>query len=245
MDDLLRALGRDALNSVRDLAPIAIVISVFQHFVFKQPVAELLPLAFGAMLIVIGLTLFIYGLRTALYPVGEGLAYSLAKKGSLFWLICFAFSLGFGTTIVEPALTAVADEAARVAAQAQAIEESVSAMSRYSMGLRLTVAFAVGLALVLGVLRILLNWSLPAMIIGGYVLVVLMTTMAPEEIVGIAYDSGGVTTSTVTVPLVAALGLGLANSIRGRNAMTDGFGLIAFASLTPIFFVLTFGVFVH
>ena len=245
MDDLLRALGRDAINSVRDLAPIAIVISVFQHFVFKQPVADLLPLAFGALLIIIGLTLFIYGLRTALYPVGEGLANALARKGSLLWLIIFAFSLGFGTTIVEPALTAVADEAARVAAQAQAIEESASSMSRYSMGLRLAVATAVGLALVLGVLRILLNWSLPAMIIGGYILVVLMTTVAPKEIIGIAYDSGGVTTSTVTVPLVAALGLGLANSIRGRNAMTDGFGLIAFASLTPIFFVLTFGVFVH
>jgi hypothetical protein len=118
-------------------------------------------------------------------------------------------------------------------------------MRGYSLGLRLTVATAVGLALVLGVLRILLNWSLPAMFIGGYVLVLLMTTVAPKEIIGIAYDSGGVTTSTVTVPLVAALGLGLASSIRGRNPMTDGFGLIAFASLTPILFVLAFGVFVH
>lgn len=245
MDNLLRTLGRDALNSVRDLAPIAAVISAFQIFAFKQPAADLLPLAFGAVMVVIGLTLFIYGLRTALYPIGEGLANSLAIKGSLFWLIFFAFLLGFGTTVVEPALTAVADEAAQVAAQAQAIEESEAAMHRYSLGLRLTVATAVGLALVLGVLRILLNWSLPAMIIGGYILVVLITMIAPKEIVGIAYDSGGVTTSTVTVPLVAALGLGLASSIRGRNPMTDGFGLIAFASLTPIIFVLVFGVFVH
>jgi hypothetical protein len=245
MDNLLRTLGRDALNSVRDLAPIAAVISAFQIFAFKQPAADLLPLAFGAVMVVIGLTLFIYGLRTALYPIGEGLANSLAIKGSLFWLIFFAFLLGFGTTVVEPALTAVADEAAQVAAQAQAIEESEAAMHRYSLGLRLTVATAVGLALVLGVLRILLNWSLPAMIISGYILVVLITMIAPKEIVGIAYDSGGVTTSTVTVPLVAALGLGLASSIRGRNPMTDGFGLIAFASLTPIIFVLVFGVFVH
>jgi hypothetical protein len=118
-------------------------------------------------------------------------------------------------------------------------------MANYTLGLRLTVALAVGLALVLGVLRILLDWSLPALIIGGYVLVILITTIAPREIIGIAYDSGGVTTSTVTVPLVAALGLGLASSIRGRNPMTDGFGLIAFASLTPILFVLVFGVFVH
>lgn len=245
MDKLLLALGQDAINSLRDLLPIAVVIGGFQLFVFKQPAADLLPLAFGGLLVVVGLTLFIYGLRTALYPVGEGLAHSLARKGSVFWLIFFAFLLGFGTTIVEPALTAVAGEAARVAAQAQAIEGSAAAMANYALGLRLTVAIAVGLALVLGVLRILLNWSLPALIIGGYVLVVLITTIAPREIVGIAYDSGGVTTSTVTVPLVAALGLGLASSIRGRNPMTDGFGLIAFASLTPILFVLVFGVFVH
>lgn len=245
MNKLLRALGHDAVNSMRDLLPIAAVIGTFQLFVFKQPVAELLPLAYGGVLVIIGLTLFIYGLRTALYPIGEGLANALAVKGSVFWLVFFAFALGFGTTVVEPALTAVADEASRVAADAQAIEGSANAMQSYSTGLRLTVAVAVGLALVLGVLRILLNWSLPLLIIGGYILVVLMTTIAPEEIVGIAYDSGGVTTSTVTVPLVAALGLGLANSIRGRNSMTDGFGLIALASLAPIFCVLLFGVFVH
>jgi hypothetical protein len=245
MDKIFQALGRDALNSLRDLTPIVVVIGAFQILVFEQPVADLLPLAYGVLLVIVGLTLFIYGLRTALYPVGEGLADSIARKGSVFWLIFFAFLLGFGTTIVEPALTAVATEAASVAAQAQAIEASASAMQSYSLGLRLTVATAVGLALVLGVLRILLNWSLPAMIIGGYILVVLMTIVAPNEIIGIAYDSGGVTTSTVTVPLVAALGLGLASAIRGRNPMTDGFGLIAFASLTPILFVLVFGVFVH
>ena len=110
------------------------------------------------------------------------------------------------------------------------------------MGLRLTVALAVGVALVIGVMRILANWSLPILIIGGYVLVLLVTTIAPKDIVGIAYDSGGVTTSTVTVPLVAALGVGLASSLRGRNPMTDGFGLIAFASLTPILFVLVYGI---
>jgi hypothetical protein len=245
MDKLLLALGQDALDSLRDLVPIAIVIGGFQLFVFKQPAADLLPLASGGLLVIIGLTLFIYGLRTALYPVGEGLANSLARKGSVFWLIFFAFLLGFGTTIVEPALTAVAAEAASVAAEADAIEHTAESMRQYSLGLRLTVALAVGLALVLGVLRILLNWSLSVLIIGGYVLVVLVTTIAPREIVGIAYDSGGVTTSTVTVPLVAALGLGLASSIRGRNPMTDGFGLIAFASLTPILCVLLFGVVVH
>jgi hypothetical protein len=146
---------------------------------------------------------------------------------------------------MEPALIAVANEAAEVAAQAQAIKSSETARSGYAQGLRLTVAVAVSFALVLGVLRILLDWSLPAMIIGGYLVVVLVTTVAPKEIIGIAYDSGGVTTSTVTVPLVTALGVGLASSIRDRNPMTDGFGLIAFASLTPILFVLVFGIFIQ
>jgi hypothetical protein len=150
--------------------------------------------------------------------------------------------LGFGTTIAEPALLAVAEEAAEVAVGAGAIPDSEEAVSNYASGLRLVVALSVGVALLLGVLRIVKNWSLPLMIIGGYILVVIVTTMAPAEIVGIAYDSGGVTTSTVTVPLVTALGVGLASSLKGRNPMTDGFGLIAFASLTPILFVLVYGI---
>lgn len=239
------ALGRDALSSLLDLLPIVVVIGVFEIFVFRQPAADLMPLAYGVLLVVAGLTLFIYGLRMALYPVGEALAHSLARKGSVSWLMMFAFVLGFGTTIAEPALIAVATEAANVAAQAQAIGSSGNAKAEYALGLRLTVAAAVGVALMLGVLRILLNWSLPRMIISGYIAVVLMTTIAPKEIIGIAYDSGGVTTSTVTVPLVAALGIGLASSIRDRNPMVDGFGLIAFASLTPILFVLVFGIFVQ
>jgi hypothetical protein len=244
MREALLTLGRDALNSVRNLASIVVVIGVFQVFVIRKPAADLAPLMSGGLLVVAGLTLFIYGLRMALFPVGESLAFSLAKKGSVFWLVLFAFVLGFGTTIVEPALIAVAGEAARVAAEAQAIELSAAAMDRYALGLRLTVAAAVGIALVLGVLRIILNWSLPAMIISGYLVVVLVTTVAPREIIGIAYDSGGVTTSTVTVPLVTALGIGLASAIRDRNAMLDGFGLIALASLTPILFVLFFGMLV-
>lgn len=226
---------------MRDLLPIALVISVFQIFVFRDSAAALFEMAGGALLVVAGLTFFIFGLRLALFPVGEGLAHSLAQKGSVFWLITFAFVLGFGTTIAEPALIAIAAEAAKVAAGANAIAASDEAQQSYALGLRLTVALAVGAALVIGVLRILANWSLPVMIISGYCLVVLLTTIAPPEIVGVAYDSGGVTTSTVTVPLVTALGVGLASSLRGRNPLTDGFGLIAFASLTPILFVLAYG----
>jgi len=237
----LIALSRDALFSLRDLLPIILVIGVFQVFVIKQPVSGFVSLALGALLVIIGLAFFIFGLRLALFPIGEGLAHALARKGSAFWLFTFAFVLGFGTTIAEPALLAVAAEASEVAVDAGAIPATEAARSNYALGLRLVVAFSVGVALLIGVFRILANWSLPVMIIGGYILVVLATTIAPAEIVGVAYDSGGVTTSTVTVPLVTALGVGLASSLRGRNAMTDGFGLIAFASLTPILFVLIYG----
>jgi len=237
----LIALSRDALFSLRDLLPIVVVITVFQVFVIRQPVTGIGELLVGALLVVVGLTFFIFGLRIALFPIGEGLAHALAAKGSAFWLFAFAFVLGFGTTIAEPALLAVADEAAQVAVDAGLIERSEAAIRDYALGLRLIVALSVGVALCIGVFRILANWSLPAMIIGGYLLVVMATTIAPSEIVGIAYDSGGVTTSTVTVPLVTALGIGLASSLKGRNPMTDGFGLIAFASLTPILFVLLYG----
>jgi len=237
----LIALSRDALFSLRDLLPIIVVIAVFQFLVIKQPVEGFLSLAIGAVLVVAGLAFFIFGLRIALFPIGEGLAHSLARKGSAFWLFTFAFVLGFGTTIAEPALLAVAAEASQVAVDAGVIAATEEARADYALGLRLVVALSVGVALLIGVFRIIKNWSLPIMIIGGYVLVVLVTTIAPAEIVGIAYDSGGVTTSTVTVPLVTALGVGLAGSLQGRNAMTDGFGLIAFASLTPILFVLLYG----
>lgn len=242
MKNSLIALSKDALFSLRDLAPIVLVIGVFQAFVIKQPVTGFLSLVIGALLVVAGLAFFIFGLRIALFPIGENLAHSLARKGSVFWLFTFSFVLGFGTTIAEPALLAVAEEAAEVAVGAGVIADNQEAIDNYALGLRLVVALSVGVALLLGVLRILKNWSLPIMIIGGYILVVIITALAPAEIVGIAYDSGGVTTSTVTVPLVTALGVGLASSLKGRNPMTDGFGLIAFASLTPILFVLIYGI---
>ncbi len=241
LKDLLRALAGDARNSLRDLTPIIVVIGVFQAFIIRQPVDGLVSIMVGGLLVFAGLTFFIFGLRLALFPVGEGLAHSLARKGSLFWLILFAFVLGFGTTVAEPALIAVATEAAAVAADAGVIAKTPEAMGDYAFGLRMTVALAVGVALVLGVFRIITNWSLPVLIISGYTLVILLTALAPPEIIGIAYDSGGVTTSTVTVPLVTALGVGLASSLKGRNPMLDGFGLIAFASLTPIMFVLVYG----
>jgi len=168
----------------------------------------------------------------------------MARKGSLPLLLLFAFALGFGTTVAEPALIAVVGEAAVIAGTAGAIADTPEARESYAFWLRITVAFSVGAALVLGVFRILVGWPIQYFIIGGYLLVIAITTIAPPEIVGIAYDSGGVTTSTITVPLVTALGVGLASTIRGRNPLLDGFGLIAFASLTPMIFVMIFGMLV-
>ena len=169
------------------------------------------------------------------------MANAFARKGNLFWLLLFSFCLGFGTTIAEPALIAIADEAAGIAGKSQLIANNISAKDQYALGLRLTVAASVGFAIVIGVLRIIRGWPLQYLMIIGYAIVISLTPLAPAEIIGIAYDSGGVTTSTITVPLVTALGIGLANSIKGRNPMLDGFGLIALASLTPMIFVMTFG----
>jgi hypothetical protein len=237
----VHAILRPFLDSIRDLLPIILVIAFFQLVVLQQPIPNMGKLLFGTVMVVLGLTLFVRGLEMGLFPIGESMAYDFARKGSLFWLLAFAFALGFGTTVAEPALIAVAAEAANVAAVGGMIENSDAARVSYASGLRYTVALSVGLAIVLGVLRILKGWPIQYFIIGGYIGVVVMTSFAPEEIIGIAYDSGGVTTSTITVPLVTALGVGLASSIKGRNPMTDGFGLIAFASLTPMIFVMIYG----
>lgn len=238
---LFKTLGAALLGACRDLAPIVAVIAVFQILVLRQPLPELISVLGGLALVIVGLALFVLGLDVGLFPLGETLAEEFALKGSLFWLLLFAFALGFGTTVAEPALIAVTREGARAAAEAGLIAATDHAIDRYALHVRLTVAISVGIAIVLGVLRILKGWSLPYLIVGGYVLVMLMTLAAPKEIVGLAYDLGGVTTSTVTVPLVTALGVGLARTIRGRDPLTDGFGLIALASLTPMIFVMGYG----
>jgi len=237
----LLSLGRLILGTLRDLAPIILVIAFFQIAVLQQPVPNLDRIVGGLALVMVGLALFVQGLEMGLFPIGEAMAEAFARKGSLAWLLAFAFALGFGTTVAEPALIAVAGEAAEAAAEAGLVATEESAREAYATGLRLTVALSVGVALVIGVIRILKGWPIHYFIMGGYILVVAITPFAPVGIVGVAYDSGGVTTSTVTVPLVTALGVGLATVIRGRNPLVDGFGLIAFASLTPIIFVLVYG----
>lgn len=221
-------------ESFRDLLPIVLVIMFFQLAIIQSVPENWLSTTIGLAIVGVGLAVFLLGLEVGIFPVGEGLASEFAHKGSTFWILIFGFMIGFGTTIAEPALIVIADKAA-----------SISAGRIDATVLRSVVAFSVGFAIVLGVWRIIKGHPIHYYIIAGYILVVSATAFAPKEIVGLAYDLGGVTTSTVTVPLVAALGIGLASTIKGRNPVLDGFGLIAFASLTPMIFVQFYGIAVY
>lgn len=221
-------------ESFRDLLPIIGVIVFFQFVIIQHLPPDWLHTALGLVIVGFGLAIFLLGLEVGLFPVGEGLASEFAHKNSGVWIMIFAFMIGFGTTIAEPALIVIADKAAGISAGR--IDATI---------LRTVVAFSVGIAIVLGVFRIIKGHPVHYYIIAGYILVVASTAFAPKEIVGLAYDLGGVTTSTVTVPLVAALGIGLASTIKGRHPVLDGFGLIAFASLTPMIFVQFYGIFVY
>lgn len=232
---------RQLYNSFLDLLPILLVVLVFQLLVVQQPVPDVLSLIIGTCFVVLGLALFMLGLEQSLFPIGEAMAFAFARKGSVFWLLAFAFCIGFGTTIAEPSLVAVAEEAAKIASTGKMIVATPEAKASYAFGLRISVALSVGFAILIGVLRILRGWPLHYVIVLGYLAVIIMTFFAPPEIVGIAYDAGGVTASTISVPLITALGVGLASSLKGRNPLIDGFGLIAFASLTPMIFVIAYG----
>jgi hypothetical protein len=221
-------------HSFRNLLPIIVVVAFFQFAVMQQVPDDLLSMVFGLLVVVLGVALFLQGLELGIFPIGKNLSNDFAKKGSLSLLMIFGFCLGFSAVIAEPALIAVAD-------QAQIISEGrVNGLT-----LRLLVATSVGLVVALGVVRIILGHSLHWYMIIGYVLVVSVTFFAPEEIVGLAYDSGGVTTNIVTVPLIAALGIGLAVSLRGRNALTHGFGLVALAVMVPMISVQVYGIVVY
>ncbi len=230
----LRIFFSDLGNSFKDLVPIVAVVVFFQSVIVRSMPENIISIIVGLLIVAVGLALFMRGLELGIFPIGESLAIDFAKKGSLFWLLLFSFAIGFSTTVAEPALIAIAQKAA-----------AISTGKIDALFLRMTVAFSVGFAIALGVFRILTGHPIHYYMIIGYILVVGITFFAPKEIVGLAYDSGGVTTSTVTVPLVAALGIGLASSIKGRNPAIDGFGLIAFASLTPMIFVQLYGIAVY
>ncbi|WED20997.1 DUF1538 domain-containing protein [Vibrio sp. JC009] len=233
------------LSTVRDVVPIAVIIFGFQIAVLRKPVTNLSRVLLGFFYVILGLSLFLLGLEMALFPLGETMATQLTApeflykfKDSLtdslswidyYWVYIFAFTIGFSTTIAEPSLIAVAIKANQVSAGAISVN-----------GLRIAVALGVAIGISLGSYRIVVGDPIHYYIIAGYVVVVIQTYFAPKLIVPLAYDSGGVTTSTVTVPLVTALGLGLASTVPGRNPVIDGFGLIAFASLFPMISVMAY-----
>ncbi len=227
----LTELFHALIHAARNLLPIVLVVGVFQFLVLQQTPEGMGSMVVGLLIVVLGVALFLQGLEMGIFPVGKNLSDEFAAKGSLPWLMIFGFCMGFGAVIAEPALIAVAEQA-----------ELISQGRVDPLVLRFLVAASVGLVVAVGVLRIILGLPLHWMMIGGYLVVVIVTFFAPPEIVGLAYDSGGVTTNIVTVPLVAALGLGLAASIRGRNPLIDGFGLVALAVMVPMITVQLYGI---
>ncbi len=232
--DQLNAFWETLKHSFRNLLPIILVVAVFQLLIMRQVPDGLLSITIGLLVVVLGVALFLQGLEMGIFPIGKGLSNAFAKRGSLPLLLTFGFSLGFAAVIAEPALIAVASQAELIS------EGRVNALT-----LRLIVALSVGAVVAVGVMRILFGQPLHWYMIIGYIIVVIVTFFAPEEIVGLAYDSGGVTTNIVTVPLVAALGMGLAASIRGRNVLTDGFGLVGLAVMVPMITVQLYGILVY
>ncbi|MGE4294483.1 MAG: DUF1538 domain-containing protein [Campylobacterales bacterium] len=222
------------IHAAKNLMPIVIVVAFFQIFVLGQVPENLVSIAIGLLIVMVGVALFLQGLELGIFPIAKNLSNDFARRGNLFLLLVFGFCIGFSAVVAEPALIAVA-------AQAQAISQGrIDALT-----LRLIVAFSVGFVIALGVLRTILGHPIHWYLITGYILVLTVTFFAPEEIVGLAYDSGGVTTNIVTVPLIAAMGVGLAASIRGRNPLTDGFGLVALAVMVPMITVQLYGVLVY
>lgn len=244
MIELLTHLLNVTLDTISDVLPIVAVIFGFQLLVIRKPIPNLRKVIIGFIYVLIGLALFLVGLEEALFPLGELMAQQLTDPEFIYgvgkiaevvnwqdykWVYIFAITIGFSTTIAEPALLAVAIKANEVSAGVIGVN-----------GLRIAVAIGVAVGIGLGTFRIVTGTPLHYYIIAGYFIVIIQTFYAPKMIIALAYDSGGVTTSTVTVPLVTALGLGLASTIPGRSALLDGFGLIAFASLCPIISVMAY-----
>lgn len=230
----LQAFGHSFLHALKNLFPIISVVLFFQLVVLQQVPDNTLSMATGLLIVAVGVALFLQGLELSIFPVGKSLSNQFAKRGSVPILLSFGFAMGFSAVVAEPALIAVAQQAQEIS------EGRIDALT-----LRLLVAVSVGFVIALGVFRTIFGYPLHWFMVGGYITVVIVTWFAPEEIVGLAYDSGGVTTNIVTVPLIAALGIGLAASIRGRNPLTDGFGLVALAVMVPMITVQLYGVYVY
>ena len=235
----IRGFARLLGQNLRDLLPIILVIAFFQFVVIGVPLEDVGTRLLGLVLVLLGLTFFVSGLEASIFPIGESLADALARRGSVVLLLTFAFLLGFGSTFAEPALAAVADQAAEAAASSGVIDKTPETLAHYSLIMRLASAVAIGIGVTIGVLRIV--WGLPAawFVVGGYGLVALLILTGPDTFVSIAMDAGGAATSATNVPLMSALAIGLATIMRGRSPLVDGFGVVALASIMPMLVILT------
>lgn len=232
--ELLRHFSHQFIHALRNLMPIVVVVVFFQLVIFRSVPADPWLLVIGLLIVAVGIALFLLGLDLSIFPVGKRLSNQFAQRGSIVLMVLFSFTLGFAAVVAEPALISVAQQA-----------EIISEGRINGLTLRIIVALSVAVVMGIGVLRVVFNWPIQWLLIGGYLLVVAITYFAPAEIVGLAYDSGGVTTNIVTVPLVAAIGLGLASSIKGRSPLQDGFGLIALAVMVPMITVQAYGIWVY
>jgi len=236
--DRLPALLRVLLATLRDIVPLLLLVGFFYGVVLRAPPADPGAVLAGAVLVVLGLAFFVHGLSMSLFPLGEGLADTLARRGNLGVLLAFAFAIGFGSTVAEPALYAVTMKAAAAAAEAGLVTGGEAAETRAGVALRYAVSASVGCAVALGCLRIVLGWPAWWFLLGGYVLVAVLGLVRDTKLLGVAFDAGAAATSAINIPLIAALGIGLAAAIRGRRPLADGFGVVALASLMPMLVVL-------
>jgi len=227
----LKAFSDAFMQALKNLLPIIVVVIIFQFFVLQRMPDNLLAISIGLFIVAIGTALFLRGLELSIFPVGKSLSNQFTKRGSIALLLLFGFSIGFSAAIAEPALIAIAEQAQVIS------EQRIDALT-----LRFLVAVSIGLVVSIGILRIIFGFPLKWLMIGGYIAVISITFFTPDEIIGLAYDSGAVTTSIVTVPLMAAIGIGLAASIRGRNPLIDGFGIVAMAVMVPMITVQLYGI---
>ena len=234
MPRLLSRVFLPLIQNGRDLAPVILVIAFFQLLILQEPVPDLTGKIVGLGFVLLGLTLFLAGLSVSLFPLGERLAEEFARRANLWLLLAFAFAIGFGSTVAEPALIAVAEQAATAMVSTDAPDE----IARTALVLRLATSAAVGLAVVLSCVRILLGWPALAPILAIYGAACLLVLAQPSPMSGIAFDAGAAATSAINIPLIAALGIGLATVLEGRSPLADGFGAVALASAMPMITIL-------
>lgn len=232
MNELLKQFRHTFIESCINLIPILIIIVGFQALVFQSVPDNVVSIAIGFFIVVVGVTFFLMGLEIGVFPLGNNLSAEFLERKSLFWFALFGFALGFGASIAEPAIIAVASQAGEI---------TQGALDPWT--LRLIIATSVGAITAFGIIRTILGWNISIIIVVGYVIVLVITYFTPPAIIGLAYDSGGVATNVATVPLIVALGIGIASSLQGRSVLKDGFGFVALAAITPMISIQLYGIF--